>query len=76
MARHIVEELTPEIHAPNFGDVQLSGGGGVGVAGGAKVEGDVELDAALGDVGCVGGISQSAEGAGANGFGIAFDKAK
>src|SRR5574340_820626 len=67
MARHGVEKLAPEIEAPHLGDVRLGGVAGVGVTGGAEVEGDVELDAAAGDVGWVAGVADfvaEAEGLG------------
>ena len=50
MAGHVVEEVPPELHAPHFRDILLRGVAGIGVAGGAEIERDVELDAALGDV--------------------------
>ncbi len=69
LSGHFIEEFVPEIEAPHFGDVLLCGIAGVGVAGGAGVERDVEFDSALGDVGGVIGILEGGKGVEADGFG-------
>jgi hypothetical protein len=69
VARQFIEEGVPEIEAPHFRDVLLSCVAGIRVARGAYVERDVELDAALGDVGHVVGIAQRVQRIEPCGFG-------
>jgi hypothetical protein len=69
VAGHIAEELPPKIQAPHFREVGLRGVAGIGVAGRAEIERDIEFDAALRDVRGVGGILERIQSAGADRFG-------
>jgi len=69
IAGEAVDVVAPEGHVPDGGDVLLGGFAGVGVAGGAGVEGEVEFDAAGGEVRRLVGVGERVESAGADDFG-------
>ncbi len=69
MARQFVEEGAPEIEAPHLGNILLRGVARIGIARGAHIQRDVELDAAPRDVGRVVGIAQRVQRIQADGFG-------
>ena len=69
VARHLVEELAPEVERPHLGDVGLRRVGVVRVARRAGVERGVELDAALLDAGRMIGVAETGQRPQPQGFG-------